>query len=206
MGSESPENLIFVTGFGPFAGHESCNASWEAVKLLPDEITVHEQRYRLQKREIPVVYRDVDRNVSEIWDQNPLLVIHCGVHTVASKVCLEKYAYKSSYCSKDWEGNCLSSSSADLCRHGQNCDKLETAFNVEKIAEDLNKKHKDIFCASVDVGRYLCGYIYVKSLDYNPSKTLFIHVPKVDVISPSEVQQGILDVIQKCLEQIRDSQ
>ncbi|XP_059618011.1 pyroglutamyl-peptidase 1 [Phlebotomus argentipes] len=196
------ENLVFVTGFGPFAGHESCNASWEAVKLLPDTVTVRETRYRIEKLQVPVVYSDVDKIVPRIWDKNPLLVIHCGVHSSASKVHLEKCAYKSSYPNPDWQGECLPSSSANLCRHGQDCDKLETSFNVHKIADELNEKHKDIFSGSTDVGHYLCGYIYVKSLDFCPSRTLFIHVPKVEIIDPATVQRGIVDVIQKCLEQI----
>ncbi|XP_055683845.1 pyroglutamyl-peptidase 1 [Lutzomyia longipalpis] len=203
MGSDkdkSENNLIFVTGFGPFSGHENCNASWEAVKLLPDEVTVNDKQYRIEKLKVPVVYSDVDRIVPEIWEKDPQLVIHCGVHSAAEKVCLEQCAYKSSYCRPDWEGKCRPTATADLCRHGQDCDKLQTTFDVHKFAEDLNKVHNGIFCGSVDVGQYLCGYIYIKSLDYSLSKTLFIHVPPVEVISPSVVHKGILGVIHKCLE------
>lgn len=71
------ENLIVVTGYGQFAGHE-INASSEAVKLLPDEIEVDLQKYPIKKFEVEVTYTDVDKTVELIWSLKPRLVIHCG--------------------------------------------------------------------------------------------------------------------------------
>ncbi|GAB0095920.1 pyroglutamyl-peptidase 1 [Sergentomyia squamirostris] len=197
------KKVICLTGFGPFAGNESCNASWEAVKRLPEEITVKNHSFRLEKLEVPVMYTDVDKTVPEIWKQDPILVIHCGVHGSTDKILLEKCAFKNCYGRPDWDGKCLPTSSADLCGHGQNCDRLETKFNVDKIAEELNQgKGEPLFETSTDVGSYLCGYIYVKSLDFSLDKTLFIHVPKEFIMNPTVVKQGILDVVHKCLDQI----
>lgn len=70
------QKLIFVTGFGPFVGHEEVNASWEAVKRLPDEL---DQRYLLKKLEVPVTYKDVDKIVEDIWKQKPYVSIKMGV-------------------------------------------------------------------------------------------------------------------------------
>jgi pyroglutamyl-peptidase len=64
-------NVIFVTGFGPFVGHEEKNASWEAVKLLPDKVKVKNQEYSIKKIEIPVKYDVVDNVVNKIWSENP---------------------------------------------------------------------------------------------------------------------------------------
>lgn len=58
---------ILVTGFGPFRDH-LVNASWESVKLLPDEI----DDYKLVKKEIPVLYYDVETKIPAFWRElNP---------------------------------------------------------------------------------------------------------------------------------------
>jgi pyrrolidone-carboxylate peptidase len=73
----STENLIIVTGYGQFVGHE-INASGEAVKLLPQEISVGDKKYQIKVLLVSVEYEDVDRIVKEVWDSKPYLVIHCG--------------------------------------------------------------------------------------------------------------------------------
>lgn len=65
------ENIIYVTGFGPFKGHEEKNASWEAVKLLPDSLEVSDKVFVLRKEEISVTYEEVNRKVPEIWETKP---------------------------------------------------------------------------------------------------------------------------------------
>lgn len=65
-------DLIYVTGFGLFGSHTDVNASWEAVRLLPNVHTLPDGRkFRIKLLEIPVCYSDVDEAVQEIWKQNP---------------------------------------------------------------------------------------------------------------------------------------
>lgn len=75
---EVMEKLIVVTGYGVFQGHLEKNASWECVKLLPGELEISGIKYKVIKKEIQVVYEDVNKEVDEIWKMNPSLVIHCG--------------------------------------------------------------------------------------------------------------------------------
>lgn len=51
------ENLIVVTGYGQFTGHE-INASGEAVKLLPNELKVGSKNFKIKQIEISVEYED----------------------------------------------------------------------------------------------------------------------------------------------------
>ena len=52
---------VVVTGFQPF-GKETLNPSFEAVRLLPDEI----KGAQIVKKEIPVVFRKGGQTVQEI--------------------------------------------------------------------------------------------------------------------------------------------
>lgn len=68
---ENSELRIYVTGFGPFVGHEKINASWEAVRLLPTERKVRNHSFQIKLVEIPVVYDEVNKHVENIWKDNP---------------------------------------------------------------------------------------------------------------------------------------
>lgn len=53
---------ILITGFGPFGEH-LINASWESVKLLPDNM----DGYKVIKQEISVSYQHVEEHIPELW-------------------------------------------------------------------------------------------------------------------------------------------
>ena len=63
---------LLITGFDPFGG-ESINPSWEAVKLLPEEIG----NYRLQKLQIPTVFGLGARRVLDMAEKIKPHVILC---------------------------------------------------------------------------------------------------------------------------------
>lgn len=64
------------------------------------------------------------------------LVIHCGVYSGARNIILEQRAENGSYCRMDFAGKCLPNSMIQLCQ--DNCNELQTKFNIEEIAKKLN--------------------------------------------------------------------
>lgn len=70
-----PENVIHVTGFGPFRGFTKSNPSWEAVSILPDHIVHNDQVIPIVKHEVPVTYAAVDEKVKELWSYNPKVIL-----------------------------------------------------------------------------------------------------------------------------------
>ena len=101
--------IIVVTGFGPFSGN-TVNASWEAVKSLPDIWTDLENTLIIE--EIPVEYDFNQKNVPEKWkDKQPDFVVHVGVKSRAKSLTLEVLAHNDGYEAKmyrDWSrGGCL---------------------------------------------------------------------------------------------------
>lgn len=69
--SNTPENVIHVSGFGVFRGFTETNPSWEAVSRLPDQIVHNDQSILIVKHKIPVTYAAVDKKIHEIWSSKP---------------------------------------------------------------------------------------------------------------------------------------
>jgi pyroglutamyl-peptidase len=146
-----------------------------------------------------VKYDAVDEMVQKIWDESSNLVLHVGVHGMTNKIHIEKCA-TNGFCKEDYAQKTLCDPLVCLENSGQ-CERLETKFDVDHMVKFLNENHKSgMFYASCDVGSYLCGYVYLKSLDKNPSKTLFVHVPPIDKpFSSEETSHAILKIIECCL-------
>ncbi|XP_016993996.2 pyroglutamyl-peptidase 1 [Drosophila takahashii] len=216
--ASSDRKLIVVSGFGPFLGHEAVNASWEAVKLLPEVLTHNDIEYDLEKRLVSVEYGAVDEAVTEIWDRQPDLVIHVGVSGVAKCVYIEKLAYNHKFRRADNCDKRLPNGSCELQNNGH-ANVLKTELDVDKIVAIVNEKcadcvapieppHNDIkhlsaTKASKNVGDFLCGYIYLKSLDMDKKRSLFVHVPPIDKPFSSEKTADIvLRIVEQCIQQV----
>lgn len=230
---EQLENLVIVTGFGPFIGHETVNASWEAVskhlirifpnptknplqvRLLPDKIFYKNTAFKLDKIEIPVEYEAVDNAIENIWSRRPTLVIHCGVHGNATCVNVEKLAYNNNFKRPDYAGKHLTDGKACL----KNCPVKKSAIfcklNLKKIIEVISEncgctpdyvsgdQNNKIVKISKEVGNYLCGYIYLKSLDRDCNRSLFVHVPPLDrPFSAEKLSEVVLKITEECLRQV----
>lgn len=155
------------------------------------------QEVLIKKYKVEVKYLAVDTLIEKIWDETSDLVIHVGVHGKCDKIQIEKCAMNG-FTNKDYAEKKLSDPFLCLPNSGR-CVKLETNFDVEKIVNFLNQNYKPIFAVSCDAGSYLCAYLYLKSLDKNPS-TLFVHVPCIDKpFSSEETSRAILKIIEYLL-------
>jgi pyroglutamyl-peptidase len=165
---------------------------------LPDKIEINGTIFNLEKCKVEVKYHEVDQKVEEIWKKNPHLVIHVGVHGHASKIKLEKCA-TNGFFSCDYSSKTLCEPIVCLENSGK-CQVLETRIDADRIAKVLNDNHRDMFETSCDVGQYLCGYIYMRSLDKDPTRTLFVHVPCIDKpFSSKETSDAIFKILEQCL-------
>jgi pyroglutamyl-peptidase len=129
-----------------------------------------------------------------------------GVHGQATQIVLEKCAING-FCKQDYACKVLNDPFIDLENSGK-CRRLETLLNVSKIVPLLNETCKELeFVESCDVGSYLCGYIYLKSLDKDPRRTLFVHVPPINQPYSSEAtSSGLLKIIELCTYDVNKKQ
>lgn len=130
-------------------------------------------------------------------------MIHVGVNANAKKINIEKCA-SNGFCHKDYDLKSLCEPHIDLEKSGK-CELLETKFDVDGIVNFLNSNDKANYSASCDAGSYLCGYIYLKSLDKDASRVVFIHVPKDEICPIKETSSGVLKIIEQCLIQLNSS-
>ncbi|XP_017053056.1 pyroglutamyl-peptidase 1 [Drosophila ficusphila] len=213
--ASSDRKLIVVSGFGPFTGHDTINASWEAVKLLPEVLSYNGTEYDIEKRLVQVEYGAVDEAVTEIWKRQPDLVIHVGVSGVAKCVYIEKLAYNHKFRRPDNSGQYLPNGSCELPHNGH-ANVLKCGLDVDKIVAAVNEECDGCVAPTNDnikplgatkvsknVGDFLCGYIYLKSLDVDKKRSLFVHVPPIDKpFSTEKTAEIVFAVVEQCVQQV----
>lgn len=188
---------ILMTGFGPFGQH-SVNASWVAVQELEK---IWEQReeelkpHTLQTREIPVAYSYVTRNLPQIYEEcSPSLCVHVGVSPY-SVIKLERHGKNQHYKHPDVDRQIP----ADSCCVEDGPETITTRFNLEGVCKSLSAKEMK-FDISEDAGRYLCDFIYYKSLHLGKCPVVFVHVPPLDQpYTSSELGQALKDLLEVLL-------
>ncbi|CAL7946680.1 unnamed protein product [Xylocopa violacea] len=195
------KNVILVTGFGQFDNHV-VNASWEAVKELSKLCDNSNEMSDVQVvvKEIPVSYEDVSTCVPALWrEYKPIVVMHCGVSGKAQCLTIEGCARSNGYRRPDIYDKRPDESNIEF-------QVLETKVNVKQICDIINdntSKTKCNACISYDAGRYLCEYIFYKSLRIASNRTLFVHVPDFDQYSSAQTAKGLYDILCYILRDVR---
>lgn len=140
--------------------------------------------------------------------------MHVGVSGVAKCVYVEKLAYNHQFRRPDNAGKYLEKGTCPLPQHGH-ANVLRCGLDVDTIVRVVNSACKDcvataeadktlgVTMASKNVGSFLCGYIYLKSLDINCNRSLFVHVPPIDKpFSTSQTADILYRIIEQCIQQI----
>lgn len=134
-----------------------------------------------------------------------------GVHGRAKCIYVEKLAYNHKFSKMDYSQRTLECPTICLENNDDKCCKIKTNLNVKRIVGLLNdlkgcgcSPDTPQFCStSSDVGNYLCGYIYLKSLDRDPERSLFLHVPPVDKpFTSKETSEAIYEIVKECISQL----
>lgn len=177
---------------------------------MPDTISYQNNTFKLEKIEIPVEYEAVDAAIENIWLRRPTLVVHCGVHGNTTCVKVEKFAYNGKYNLADNAGKYLPNGKAVLKNSPPNILAIACKLNLESIIEAANTncgstQHNKIAEISEAIGYFLCGYIYLKSLDRNCYRTLFLHVPTLNKpFSAEKLSEIVLTITEECLRQVME--
>ncbi|KAK2586454.1 hypothetical protein KPH14_010729 [Odynerus spinipes] len=196
------EKKILITGFGPFNNH-IVNASSEAVKELAKLWPKSELRnIQLITKQIPVSYEYVSTEISKLWkEHNPIIVIHVGVSHKVNCLTIEHVAHSTGYKQMDIHNKCPD----EICIPPQ---VLKTSIDVNSLCDSINKNSTEsgcTACISHDAGRYLCEYIFYQSLNIGMQKTLFVHVPDLNVYSTTQTSKGLYDIIYFLVKTLNDN-
>jgi pyroglutamyl-peptidase len=153
--------MMYLTGFGPF-GQVEVNPSSRNLDGSIEGVDV--------RRDIEVTTDGVDLTLKQI----PLdsVVIHFGVNAKGSKFQVEKCAYNA----KSWaEGEKVEETGPNM---------VCTDIDVHRLVGVLESEFPVEI--STDPGRYVCNYMYYRSLRIDSRKRLFVHVPPYEAVAREE--------------------
>ncbi|KAH8853717.1 Pyroglutamyl-peptidase 1 [Schistosoma japonicum] len=166
---------IIVTGFGLYGGYQDNSSSLAVHRLKEIWDDKYLNEYTTVKlstvENVPVTYRAVDECVNSIWRENP--------------------SYSRGYDKPDMDGSYCEN---DGCASTYGKPILYCNMNLSKVYGKLMDNH--VACSiSSDPGRFLCGYMYYKSLEYSPDRVVFVHVPCLTRMSADNIAMSLLQII-----------
>lgn len=167
---------VLITGFGPFPGVSDNPSAWLAETLADREA---ELDCRLQAEILPTEWDTVAALTPELFETTqPRIIVHFGVCQSAQGFRLERSAHNRVFARADMSG--ALPRARTIHPHGP--ARLDTDFPVTSLAAHL--KALGIAAApSHSAGRYLCNFLYYRSLAWaalqeEPTTALFVHIPQ----------------------------
>ncbi len=185
---------LLITGFEPFGG-EKINPSWEAVKLLPDEIG----DFSLTKIEVPVVFgKAADTVIEKAEEINADAVICVGQAGGRTGVTPEMVAVNLRFASiPDNEGN--QPKDIPVIEGGENA--YFSTLPVRKMTAAVSEA-EITSSVSYSAGTYVCNdliYSVLHRFKNTGTKACFIHVPFIPEQTKDKPSME-LETIAKALE------
>jgi pyroglutamyl-peptidase len=167
------QQRVLLTGFGPFPGIVENPSGWLAETLATRTATAG---YELHGHVLPTEWDTVTALTPRLYAElQPHVMIHFGVGPRANTLRIEHSAHNRAARRADARGM-LPSVSA-ISPNGQH--RLDTGLPVNALAEYLRARGHAAN-ASRSCGRYLCNFLYYRSLEWtrrHGRDALFVHVP-----------------------------
>ncbi|XP_037083327.1 pyroglutamyl-peptidase 1-like [Pollicipes pollicipes] len=197
---DGPNDVIFVTGFGPFGTHV-VNASWEAVCRLHEVGVAEELGVQLVIEEVPVTYEYVMREIPKRWRElRPRLVVHVGVSAHTMTLQLERVSHNGPYQRDDVHQRTPPEHCCVPGRPSTLCTRLDLARTCKAIGNSRSAIDASV---SDDAGHYLCDFIYFTSLSQDPGRAVFVHVPPLGMpYTANQMADGLAEAIRDLYGQV----
>lgn len=178
---------ILFTAFDPFDG-ASVNPSWEAVRLLPEEIAGHSV-HRLQ---LPTMYGQAAQLLQEeIARVRPSVVICCGLAAGRPGVTPELVAINYRWARiADNAGQRFSGEPINP----QGPAAYMTSLPVHGMIEAIKAENIPAYL-SLSAGAFVCNDVYYALLGCEAAyghRGLFVHVPGTEAVSTEQAARAIV--------------
>jgi pyroglutamyl-peptidase len=164
---------VLITGFGPFPGVPENPSGW-----LAETLAEQGQAFGcdLHGAVLPTEWDAVAALAPSLHESlQPHVMIHFGVSPNAKALRIERSAHNRAASRADARG--ALPDTAAICSNG--ADRLDTSLPVTALAAHL--RSRDVAAgASRSCGRYLCNFLYYRSLEWTRRRgghALFVHVP-----------------------------
>ena len=192
-----------ITGFEPFAGG-SDNASWEAVRALPEELTLAGGAVRLRRELLPVTFAGAAARVRElIASGRPDVVVHVGLDASAKAIKLETTAYNEATASIP-DNSGAQPDHAEVVPAGPR--RRHSTWAAHALAGRLSATGLPV-TTSDDAGRYVCNttlYTALDAVEEDPTRpTGFVHVPLATTIGTPIVTRTLAALLVELADQVR---
>ena len=189
---------ILVTGFEPF-GDNPVNASWQAVKCLPDKIDGAE----IIGLQVPVEYGRAGLTVLDAARKvNPALILSVGL--AAGRRCITPELV-----AVNWRMATIADN-AGMQYSGVRIDSAAPAARMTGLpvmAMVDAVRQLDIPCnLSLSAGAYVCNDLYWSLLEHTEEggcPTLFVHVPGDNEINIEDTAKALEVILKVALEAIK---